>query len=131
LKAAVKKSENQPRRNEEHEVFFWSFLRPLRFFVVDSHCFRASQRDMNALQTPISYKKKRWQVHILTCHPQLVTMFCTSYGPPSQLAHDDKGNSRAEVMVLNLGHFAWLGLEYVPKRHANRLPGVPRNATHV
>src|SRR4030095_10876639 len=59
LKAAVKKSENQPRRNEEHEVFFWYFLSPSRFFVVDSHCFRASQRDMNALQTPISYKKEK------------------------------------------------------------------------
>src|SRR5262245_26903181 len=31
-------SENQPRRNEEHEGFFWSFLRSLRYFVVDSHC---------------------------------------------------------------------------------------------
>jgi len=30
-------AENQPRRNEEHEGLFWSFLRPLRFFVVDSH----------------------------------------------------------------------------------------------
>jgi hypothetical protein len=43
-------SENQPRRNEVHEGFFWSFLRPLRFFVVDFHCFRASQRDMKAPQ---------------------------------------------------------------------------------
>jgi hypothetical protein len=40
-------SENQPRRNEEREGFFWSFLRPLRFFVVGSHCFMASQRDMS------------------------------------------------------------------------------------
>jgi hypothetical protein len=35
-------SENQPRRNEEHEGFFWFFLRSLRFFVVDSHGFWAS-----------------------------------------------------------------------------------------
>src|SRR5215467_114108 len=41
-KARSISSENQPRRNEEHEGFFWSFLRPLRFFVVDSHSFRAS-----------------------------------------------------------------------------------------
>jgi hypothetical protein len=47
-KATGEKSENQPRRNEEREDFFLSFLRPLHFFVVGSHRFWASQRDMKA-----------------------------------------------------------------------------------
>jgi len=38
-------SENQPRRNEEHEGFFLIFLRVLHFFVVDFHFFSFALAD--------------------------------------------------------------------------------------
>lgn len=39
------------------------------------------------------------------------------------------GNNGAEMMALNVGHFADLGMEYVPKRHSDsvcmRVPKCP------
>jgi hypothetical protein len=43
---------------------------------------------------------------------------------------DQSGNSGAEVMMLNEGHFAGLGVVYVPKRHADSARGrVPKRPT--
>ena len=43
---------------------------------------------------------------------------------------DQAGNSGAEVMMLNVGHFAGLGVGRVPKRHADSARGrVPKRPT--
>ena len=43
---------------------------------------------------------------------------------------DQAGNSGAEVTMLNAGHFAGLGVGYVPKRHADSARGrVPKRLT--